>query len=236
MTLHVIYRTTGGENAKPRPEAYSKTGALRSFLSSLDLVSVVGDVVFVVDGPMTRGELDRLHSLGEVIRLPGVGNASSYRHVLRIVHERTWSDDDLVYLAEDDYLYVPEAMSRLMAAAGRIERAAFFTAYDHPDYYAHPSAVRFARHHRRDRWQVDGIDWRSVRSTTMTFGARIGPLRRSTLFHVLGSRGRYPHDFDIWSATQTRLYRARAVRGSPIGAIRRGWPDHRCRSSMDFDP
>ena len=46
----------------------------------------------------------------------------------------------------------------------------------------------------------------------MTYAARIGELRRAFLFHVLGSRGRYPHDFDIWSATQTRLYRTRAAR------------------------
>lgn len=212
MRLHVIYRTTGGENTKPRPEGYSKAGALRSFCASLDRVANRGDVVFVVDGPIGADDREQLNAIGEVVGLPGVGNAGSYRHVLRLVHEREWADDDLVYVAEDDYLYLPDALPRVVSAAARIHRAAFFTPYDHPDYYNHPSAVRFDRHHRRDRWDVDGIEWRAVRSTTMTFGARVGALRRATWFHVLGSRGNYPHDFDIWSASQTWLYRGRIAR------------------------
>jgi hypothetical protein len=212
MKLHVVYRTNGGENAKPRPESYSKAAALRSFCTALELVPAVGDVVFVVDGPMAADELDVVRGLGEVVRLPGVGNASSYRHVLRVVLERDWSKDDLVYIAEDDYLYLPEALTHVVAAATKIDRAAFFTPYDHPDYYEHSSAVRFARRHRKECWDVEGIEWRAVRSTTMTFAARIGALRQAAFMHILGSRGRYPHDFDIWSATQTRLYRARIVR------------------------
>jgi hypothetical protein len=212
MKFHVIYRTTGGENTKPRPVGYSKARALHSFCSSLEHVPTVGEVLFLVDGPIGVQELSDLGGIGEVARLPGVGNASSYRHVLRLVHERPWDDDDIVYVAEDDYLYRPDALVMLVAAAEQIDRAAFFTPYDHPDYYEHPSALRFARTHRGDRWRVDGIEWRSVRSTTMTFGARIGALKRATLLHVLGSRGGYPHDFDIWSATQTWLYRARIAR------------------------
>ena len=213
MKLHAVYRTTGSENRKRRPEMYSKGVALSSFLASLESVRDVGDLVFIIDGPIPDAQLALFRSQGEVIQLAGVGNSSSYRRALMLLHERTdWSDDDLVYFGEDDYLYRPDALSRLFEAAGAIDGASFFTVYDHPDYYEHRSQLRFARHHGEDHWQVGDVSWRAVRSTTMTFAARIERMRRASFLHVLGSRGPYPRDFDIWSASQTYLHRYRLVR------------------------
>jgi hypothetical protein len=216
VRLHTIYRTTGSENRKARPAWYSKALALESYLGSLAAVSDRGDVVFVVDGPMADGELTRLRDTGEVVQLDGVGNSSSYRWALGIAFDRTgWTDDDLVYFAEDDYLYRPAALPALCAAARDLSAAAFFTPYDAPDYYDHPAHDRYRARHERDRWDVDRIAWRAVRSTTMTYAARLGALRQVTPLHVLGTRGRYPRDFDIWSGTLTYAYRYRLARSLP---------------------
>ena len=115
MRLHTIYRTTGSENRKARPEWYSKSLAVESYLGSLGAVGDAGDLVFVVDGPMADTELVRLRRAGEVVQLDGVGNSSSYRWALDIVYERpSWADDELVYFAEDDYLYPPGALPRCL--------------------------------------------------------------------------------------------------------------------------
>jgi hypothetical protein len=120
-----------------------------------------------------------------------------------------------VYFAEDDYLYRPEALPALYSAARDISAAAFFTPYDAPDYYDHPAHRRYGARHERDRWDVDGTTWRAVRSTTMTYAARLGALRRVAPLHVLGTRGRYPRDFDIWSASLGYAHRYRLARSLP---------------------
>jgi len=216
VRLHTIYRTTGSENRKARPAWYSKALALESYLGSLRRVGNAGDVVFVVDGPMADTELARLRDAGEVVQLDGVGNSSSYRWALGIAFDRSsWTDDDLVYFAEDDYLYRSAALPALLGAARDIAAAAFFTPYDAPDYYDLPVHRRYGAQHARDRWEVDGTTWRAVRSTTMTYAARLGALRQVAPLHVLGTRGRYPRDFDIWSGSLTYTRRYRLARSLP---------------------
>ena len=208
MKLHAVYRTTGSANTKRRPDFYSRRVALESFLASIQLVQEFDDIVFIVDGSMPDEELASLHRAGDVLALGGVGNSASYRRALALLDERIgWSDDDLVYFAEDDYLYQNEAFQKLLGAVHAVEQASFFTLYDTPDYYDNPAQRRFARYHRREQWSVDDVVWRSVRSTTMTFGARIEAMRRVSYLHFLGTRGTYPRDFDIWSASQTYLPR-----------------------------
>ena len=66
--VHVVYRTAGARNTKPRPEFYSKQTAVQSFLASVQLVPDLHDIVFIVDGPMDDEELQPLrrvaHSMG----------------------------------------------------------------------------------------------------------------------------------------------------------------------------
>ena len=49
----------------------------------------------------------------------------------------------------------------------------------------------------------------------MTFAARLAALRQVAPLHVLGTRGRYPRDFSIWSGCLTRAERYRLARSLP---------------------
>ena len=204
MKLHVVYRISASENHKARPAFYSKRVALASFLESLARVEVVGDVHFLCDGPVSEDLVATMRARGAIVELPGLGNSGSYRRALAMLHEPPrWSDDDLVYFAEDDYLYRPEALAEMVTAAHEIVAASFFTPYDHPDYQSTPVHQRFRRLHRKELWNVGSTRWRSVRSTTMTFGARVGPMRAAAGIHELGTRGPGPRDFETWSALQS---------------------------------
>ena len=75
MRFHTIYRTTGSENRKARPEWYSKSLAFESYLGSLAAVAAAGDLVFLVDGPMADAELVRFRRAGEVVQLSDVDDA-----------------------------------------------------------------------------------------------------------------------------------------------------------------
>ena len=219
MRLHFVYRTTGGESAKPRPTFYSKDIALGSFIRAVTATGFDASVTFLVDGPIDELSLGPLRAAGDVVQLTGLGNSGSYRAALSFVlTSPVIADEDLIYLAEDDYIYREDAFAQWLAAARSLDRAAFFTLYDHPDYYRHPAQLKYLSNHHTRSWPVVEVEWRAVRSTTMTFGARVAALRQLAYFHLLGTRRPYPRDYDIWSMTtvpSTRLSTAVRLARAP---------------------
>jgi hypothetical protein len=222
VKLHVLYRICATENTKFRPEFYSKSLALKSFLAALSGVDAVGDVQFLCDGPVPADLVDTMRPAGVIVDTPGLGNSGSYRRALAMFRESThWKGSDLVYFAEDDYLYRPNALRQLCAAARAIRRASFFTPYDHPDYSTLAPHLEFRRRHTRQRWTINGRSWRSVRGTTMTFAARVGAMRRTAPVHELWSQGEHPLDWQLWTAVTVSppFPRRRAVMVAPCPSL-----------------
>jgi len=216
VKIHCIYRSTASENSAPRPAFYSKEVALRSFVGALTSCddATFGDILFLNDGPgMPSNRLKMMERVGEVLELNGLGNSGSYRYALTAVATRSWPDADVVYFSEDDYLYRPTALRELTAVARSVKAAAYFTLYDYPGYRpAVPGAAetpdrtaqaRYLSRHQQKRWRVNSIEWRAVRSTTMSFGARVGDLRRDLWIHYLGTGSAAPNDALIWDATHS---------------------------------
>lgn len=218
--IHFVYRATHATNRKNRPGFFDKSVALASFLRARERVRGDAEILFLLDGPFPAEGAARLERVGEVERHPGRGNGGSYRRALELPAERRWPDGDLVYLAEDDYLYVPEAFERLEDAARGIPEAAYFTLYDHPDRYRRDDDADGGRSRV---FLAGGRHWRSVESTCLSFAARTGALRRDLWIHRLGSRGEIPEDRTIWRAVQGlgRFFwrRPRRVLVSPLPSL-----------------
>ncbi|QJY47048.1 hypothetical protein [Pseudonocardia broussonetiae] len=127
--LRVLHRSYGGDNAKPRPEYYSKLLALAALLRAADALDVAPELVFINDGPMPDERLRVMERFGEVVPVRrGGSDTNSYREMLADENARTGEPDDLLWLAEDDYLYVPDALRQLVAAAAALP-ADYFTLY-----------------------------------------------------------------------------------------------------------
>jgi hypothetical protein len=187
MQLRIVYRSTGAENRKVRPAYYSKDLCLASLLRSLEESGVAHEIVFLNDGPIPPERLALMRSAGEVVALPpavdapirkivmtgkgGSGAARSYLAALALVEDRRWPDSDVVYLAEDDYLYRKDAFAALGAALEQILDASYYALY---------ATVEIPR---ADVFFVDGKPWPSAVTTTSTFGARIGALRSDRWIH-----------------------------------------------------
>jgi hypothetical protein len=196
--LHTIYRSSPVESRKNRPPFYSKDLALRSFLEALSGIPE-HDRLFVNDGQLPEPRNTLTREAGEIVQLDGVGNCRSYRACVSLAEIRPWRDDDWVYIVEDDYLHEPGAIRALIGAAAAIPHASYLTVYDHPDYY------RLRRHRAfmavaRQSYRVDATEWRQVRSTCLTYAARVGALRRDAWLHYLCSRtAGAPSDYAIWA-------------------------------------
>lgn len=200
--LHTIYRSSPGENLKGRPVFYSKDVALASFVRAAGRGGS-GSRIFVNDGFIggLRGHLQQC--TGEIVQLHGAGNARSYRACVALAESRNWDDEDLVYFVEDDYLHAPEALLALRMAAEAIPEADYLTLYDHPDYYA-LDRHRYWIPRFGSETSVGDQSWRRVRSTCLTYAARVGAIRRDSWLHYLCSRdGSTPSDYVLWSTLQS---------------------------------
>jgi len=182
VTLRLVYRCFGGENLKARPAFYSKHLSLASFLRAAEVADA--DVVFLNDGPVAPEMVELMRPRGDIVALAGapVGMRASYRAAIELPDTRGWSDDDVAYFCEDDYLHAPTAFTELRSAAEQISAAHYFALYGSTP--THPAlgpgiALTFPPgwRHRPDA-DVDGRRWVNIPSTTSTFGARVGALRQ----------------------------------------------------------
>jgi hypothetical protein len=180
--LHIICRSYGGENKKGRPDYYSKHLALSSLVRAFRaLKSSHAELIFLNDGPIPPDRLRLMEQSGEVLARSNLGLRGSMRSALALPVERKWHRDDIVWLAEDDYLYLPEAFAGLMSAVESFPDAAYFGLYaqigsrqpnpDAPGEERVPKAWKDS-----DQVLVENHPWRRALSTTSTFGARVNAL------------------------------------------------------------
>jgi hypothetical protein len=189
--LRVVYRSYAGENTKGRPAYYGKLLALSSLLRAIANVRGAVEVIFLNDGPIPDDRLKVMRRAGEVVTLPGVGNKRSLLAALALPARRNWPDRDVVWFAEDDYLYRPDALERLARVADALPTADYLGLYAligdrppeggrTPDWLEVPMNRRPAQ-----RTTVDGHEWRVAMGTTATFGVRAGAIRADRHLYAL---------------------------------------------------
>ncbi len=146
---------------------------LRSFKESLGGLRV--KLWALLDGcPNEYSELFRRYFDARdlvLIPLPHVGNQATFARQIEILLGQ--EDSEIVYFAEDDYVYLPNQFPRMEEFLRAHEDVDFVSPYDHLDCYTleihrHPKWVRVhAGHH-----------WRTAASTCLTFLTRKETLKR----------------------------------------------------------
>ncbi len=163
-----FYRSTGDEKkeefaVKQRPPYFSKLACLKSFLVALEKLNEDYEVVFYNDSAIPAEREKLMKKYGKVIQGNGKGNAKSFGYLLELGKK---AKSELVYFAEDDYLYMPNALKELIGAFDKYPEASYITLYDHPDKYKKIPAKKPSK-----------LRWKNVISTCFTFGARRKALR-----------------------------------------------------------
>lgn len=200
LRLHVIYRSTGSENRKRRPAYYSKLSSLRSFLRAREACPDAGELLFLCDGPIPRDRLELMTRAGTIVALGGIGGQEALVAALRQPGRSGWPDDDLVYLAEDDYLYRPEAFAALVEAARSLPEIDYFAFAGTlrgagPDDFPPERDLRFP--HVAPATLREG--WRAGLSHTGSFAVRPAAVRRDLRLHRIALRagGTWDHSLSL---------------------------------------
>jgi hypothetical protein len=200
VKLHAIYRSYGGENCKSRPAYYSKLLALASFVRAVDQLESPVDLTFLNDGPVANDAYRLMQAVGRVVTFDRLGQRGSRAKALALAAGCNGDESDIVWLAEDDYLYRADALERLLSAAPLIPWASYFSLYAYfpplePEMSGEGDSVTPRGWRDRGGVTVHGHEWRHAVSTTGTWGARLPALRRDRqLFRVALYSA---HDWDL---------------------------------------
>jgi hypothetical protein len=98
----------------------------------------------------------------ELIRLSGIGNQATFGLQIELLSNQ--NDSEIIYFAEDDYLYFPNQFAEMIHFLKCHSDVHFVSAYDHPDFYTmemcdHKYEIRaFETHH-----------WRTAVATCLSF-------------------------------------------------------------------
>ncbi len=133
-----------------------------------------------------------------LVPLEMAGNHGTFSKQIDILLSQR--DAEMIYFAEDDYLYRPVDFSRLMAFMKHGNNVHFVSPFDHPDDYN----LEF---HDFPKWvQVyDGLHWRNAASTCLTFlTTQTSLLRYQRIFRSYERRN---YDTSLWiSLTKYRVF------------------------------
>lgn len=208
--LRIYYRSHGAENAKARPDYYSKHLALTSLLRAAAAVHPRPELVFVNDGPLPEDRLALMRTNGRIVSITEGGNRGSYRTTVALA-ARESAADDLVWFAEDDYLYTAAALRHLQAAAAEPEGDYFSLYGSTPLHTGEPG---------RHGAAVGDVAWFRAMSTTSTFG-----VRGAVLHADVGLLRLCPFSGGAWDRTTCRVVQGRHPFSlSEIAADLRGSP------------
>lgn len=95
----------------------------------------------------------------------GLCNAGTFKKQIEILTEQT--DAEMVYFAEDDYVYRADAFSQMLTFMQSHPDADFCAPYDHPDFYGQ------AFHQHMTRIKVTGSQaWKTQNGITCSFMTR----------------------------------------------------------------
>lgn len=200
--LAVCYRIYPGVSGSPIFGFTEKLPLLRlnleTFKESLGSLKIKLWVLLDKCPPMYSHLLKEIfpETAMETIPLAGEGNGATFQRQVDLLSAQT--DADLVYFAEDDYLYLPGSLERTVKFMRAHPSADFAAPYDHADSHS-----KFIHRFQTSEIIDDSCRWRQVASTCLTFMARKDTLDESV--PVFRTYNRNP-DLAMWLAlTKVRV-------------------------------
>jgi len=133
-----------------------------------------------------------------LVPLEGVGNQRTFATQIEVLCAQ--DDSEVVYFAEDDYLYLPGQFSSMINFLLEHEDVDFVSPYDHPDCYKLDL-------HKQPKWLKvhGGRHWRTAASTCLSFLTKQQTLKKvEPVFHSYERRN---FDCSLWlSLTKHRVF------------------------------
>lgn len=199
LKIYYLHYNTKNSTPKDRPDWFSYENCLKSLLLSLSNLSnpIPIKLRLVFDGSAESFEEDfssQYFSSGKVINVENVERAVSFisggsgpeasRQLLDLIFDQSQhSDDDLIYILENDYLHAQNWVEKLLAVIDAKIPFDYLALYDHADKYQYTDSYNGKYDSLRSKiYFCNGTYWRTTPSTCFSFISRAKTLRADKFF------------------------------------------------------
>ena len=194
--MKIIYRISDAGYNKVKPKYVNNRNCLWNAVNTFQEVdfedwTVIADNVSEETDVIIQGYIPK-----ERIDYVSVGHGAGTFN-LALDKALTFDDSEIVYFIENDYLHLPNSLNILKEG---IEMGAnFVSLYDHPDKYIDGANPEVQGGGETTRVMLsESSHWKLTNSTTMTFAATVGTLRKAEKILRQYTQGSYPRDFDMF--------------------------------------
>lgn len=169
--MKVLYRISDGGNLKNKLPFANKMFCLTNFCSVFKNYKIV-----IIADNCKEETLTELSKFNVGVIETALGSLKAWRFCVEYAIKE-FSEDEIVYLVEDDYLHLSDAPSLIEEG---LEIADYVTLYDHPDKYVNKNDggnpfVKDGGESTRV-FITKSIHWKKTNSTTHTFAAKVKTL------------------------------------------------------------
>lgn len=208
----IVYRISDVGYPKEKPDYINNENCLRNAVEKFPLDQCFWHVIADNVSESTLNMICKYIPLAQVDCV-SVGHGAG---TFRIAYEYSLShffDDDCVYFLENDYLHKNGSLGVLKEGL-LCKESDYVTLYDHPDKYGYVSDNKciVSGGESTRLLLTSSSHWKITNSTTMTFAAFVGTLRKDKDLFWKWTKTKHPFDFQIFMA----LARRRRVLISPV--------------------
>lgn len=185
IDMHIYYRISdAGYAFKQKPEYITKTNCLRNFVKNFG-----DDGLNLIFDNCKNETITACMEIAPNAKVVGtsLGNAGSFLYAFDLALQLP--DDEVVYMAEDDYACRPGSRKALLEG---LEIADYVSLYSNPDKES-PNRIQ-----PEYIFRSNASYWRSAESTCMTFSAKVGTLRQDQAVLRRWCSGAHPKDHEMF--------------------------------------
>lgn len=154
MMIHILYRHTSNVSGvgKQRPAWFSYDKSLNNILSSIEGCDFV-KFHLLYDGKFSGDD----KRIDVVENFDGGSDWNSYVYAWNYAKNLNINDDDLIFLAENDYAFVKGWPYKVKELFETYDDINYLTLYDHPDFYYsknYPNLTSFVFPSKTHHWKT----------------------------------------------------------------------------------
>jgi len=194
--MKILYRISEGGYSKVKPAYVNQRNVFNHFIKVFQ-----GHDIYVIADNVSDNLyaflVERIHP-SKVMRT-SLSNAGAFMHAIKysITH---FNDNDVVYFAEDDYIYTANAPKIIEEG---LSVADYSSGYDHPDKYINHNQggpnpfIKDGGEQTRVVMTLSS-HWKYTNSCCMTFATTVKTIKADLEAYKKFCSGSHPHDFEMF--------------------------------------
>jgi hypothetical protein len=179
----IYYRISDKNRRGKTPSYFTNENCLNNFIKNFKIKD--SDTLIIVADNVSEETYKWLQTYGKIIMRTQLGNTGSFYFCLDEVTKSSYSDDEIVYFVENDYLH-KQGSREIMDEAFQFFNADYVSLYDSPEKYGTHYNVNYNqavldpgifKKYRSEIFCGANNYWRTTDTLTMTFASTLKNLR-----------------------------------------------------------